>query len=112
MSLSQTLTLTPPPPSFRYERYSYPPAEVQALAEGLPSGSTTLGWIDSPHGHDSFLIEQEQVSQAIRLWRDGLFAPGQLQVQKEEGGKKGLQGKSNITSAAWVLLLLLLSRAK
>jgi homoserine O-acetyltransferase len=45
----------------------YPPHEIQELAEGIPDG--TVGWIDSPHGHDAFLIEQDQVDSAVRGFR-------------------------------------------
>lgn len=50
----------------------YPPREMEALAAGLPRGE--LRWIESPHGHDAFLMEQEQVSEAIRGFRQGLSA--------------------------------------
>ncbi len=45
----------------------YPPHEMRALADGLPSGE--LFWLTSPHGHDAFLIEQETVLRAVRDFR-------------------------------------------
>ena len=45
----------------------YPPHEIEELADGIPHAS--LNWIESPHGHDAFLIEQHQVDQAIRSFR-------------------------------------------
>ena len=79
----------------------YPPAEVAALAEWLPAA--TLGWIDSPHGHDAFLIEQGQVNEAILSFRRGLG------LQRLEGGSGSGYGYK---SAAAVALLYLLCRTK
>lgn len=45
----------------------YPPHEIQALADGLPSAE--LFWLHSPHGHDAFLIEQAVVLRAVREFR-------------------------------------------
>jgi homoserine O-acetyltransferase len=45
----------------------YPPHEMQALADGLPSSE--LFWLNSPHGHDAFLIEQDIVLRAVREFR-------------------------------------------
>lgn len=45
----------------------YPPHELQALADGLPNSE--LFWLESPHGHDAFLIEQETVLRAVRDFR-------------------------------------------
>jgi homoserine O-acetyltransferase/O-succinyltransferase len=45
----------------------YPPQEMQALADGLPDA--TLSWLDSPHGHDAFLIELADVSARIKAFR-------------------------------------------
>ena len=50
----------------------YPPHEMQALADGLPHA--TLSWLDSPHGHDAFLIELAEVSARIRAFREQLTA--------------------------------------
>ena len=48
----------------------YLPEELEALAAGLPRAE--LRWIESPHGHDAFLLEQDQVSQAILRFRQRL----------------------------------------
>lgn len=49
------------------------PLELQReLADGIPNA--TLYTIASPHGHDSFLIEIEQLNGAVRAFRDG-YAP-------------------------------------
>lgn len=48
----------------------YPPQEVRELAQGIPGASLT--WLDSPHGHDAFLIEQDEVNQRIRSFRSAL----------------------------------------
>lgn len=45
----------------------YPPHEMQALADGL--SNATLSWLDSPHGHDAFLIELADVSARIKAFR-------------------------------------------
>jgi homoserine O-acetyltransferase len=45
----------------------YPPQEMQALADGLANGE--LFWLESPHGHDAFLIEQDIVLRAVRDFR-------------------------------------------
>ena len=46
----------------------YPPHEMRALAEGLPNSD--LVWLTSPHGHDAFLIEQDDVLRAVRTFRE------------------------------------------
>jgi homoserine O-acetyltransferase len=46
----------------------YPPHEMQALADALPNAH--LSWLDSPYGHDAFLIELEEVSRRIRAFRE------------------------------------------
>jgi homoserine O-acetyltransferase/O-succinyltransferase len=45
----------------------YPPAEQRQLAEGLAAGGATVDQvtIHSPHGHDGFLLEPEQVGAAL-----------------------------------------------
>lgn len=48
----------------------YPPHELDALAEALPRA--TMSWLDSPHGHDAFLIELDSVSARIRQFREQL----------------------------------------
>jgi homoserine O-acetyltransferase len=45
----------------------YPPKEVRALADDLPNGQ--LEWLESPDGHDAFLIEQDQVGGALHRFR-------------------------------------------
>ncbi len=45
----------------------YPPHEMKALAAALPASE--LFWLDSPHGHDAFLIEQDVVLRAVRDFR-------------------------------------------
>lgn len=45
----------------------YLPWELRELGDGLPAGA--IAWIDSPHGHDAFLMEREQVDCAIRSFR-------------------------------------------
>jgi homoserine O-acetyltransferase len=45
----------------------YPPHELKELASGIPGSCLT--WIESEDGHDAFLIEQDQVNQAILALR-------------------------------------------
>lgn len=45
----------------------YLPQEMRALASGLRDGR--LFWLESPHGHDAFLIEQDRVLRAVREFR-------------------------------------------
>ncbi len=45
----------------------YLPHELQALAGALPNSQ--LFWLQSPHGHDAFLIEQDVVLRAVREFR-------------------------------------------
>lgn len=45
----------------------YPYAEVERLARDWPGAS--FARLESPHGHDAFLIEQEQVETLIRSFR-------------------------------------------
>ncbi|MCF2527294.1 homoserine O-acetyltransferase MetX [Yinghuangia soli] len=42
----------------------YPPAQQRALAEAIPT-ARDLAWIDSPYGHDGFLIELDQVAPLV-----------------------------------------------
>ncbi|MFN8587114.1 MAG: homoserine O-acetyltransferase [Candidatus Eisenbacteria bacterium] len=51
----------------------YPPAEVEPLAEWLPRGE--LARLDSPHGHDSFLVDQREVGALVAAFRRRLDAP-------------------------------------
>jgi homoserine O-acetyltransferase len=46
----------------------YPPAEQEELAAGLPAGR--LATIHSPHGHDAFLIEIEELNHLVLDFRD------------------------------------------
>ena len=48
----------------------FPLAEQQALARQLPKG--TLRVLDSPHGHDAFLLEADRLDALIRRWQDSL----------------------------------------
>ncbi|BCS32800.1 homoserine O-acetyltransferase [Luteitalea sp. TBR-22] len=45
----------------------YLPDEMRGLARDLPAGE--LFWLESPHGHDAFLIEQDVVLRAVRDFR-------------------------------------------
>lgn len=44
----------------------YPLAEQEELAAALPKADLTV--VESPHGHDAFLIEFDQLTRAIRPW--------------------------------------------
>jgi homoserine O-acetyltransferase len=48
----------------------YPPIQQQVLADGLRSVGGDVTWvdIDSPHGHDGFLIETAQLAPHIRTF--------------------------------------------
>lgn len=50
----------------------YPPIEQSELAAGMPNARLTT--IDSPHGHDGFLIETEQLGRQLSTFRAGLRA--------------------------------------
>jgi homoserine O-acetyltransferase len=45
----------------------YTPEEIRELALGIPQAE--LAWIDSPHGHDAFLMEQEALNGLVRDFR-------------------------------------------
>jgi homoserine O-acetyltransferase len=45
----------------------YPRGEIAALAEALPQGE--LAWLETPHGHDGFLIEAAEVNALVRDFR-------------------------------------------
>ena len=45
----------------------YTAAEVEALAHGIPGSE--LAWIQSPHGHDAFLMELSEVSEILSSFR-------------------------------------------
>ncbi len=44
----------------------YPLAEQHELAQGIPGGELKI--LNSPHGHDAFLIEQNQLNTLITNW--------------------------------------------
>jgi homoserine O-acetyltransferase len=46
----------------------YPPAEQEELAGLLPHGE--LAYLDSPHGHDAFLIDADLLDPIVRSFRD------------------------------------------
>lgn len=56
----------------------YPPAEQEELADLLPRAE--LAVLDSPHGHDAFLIEGDTVSELLRDFRRRLSAPHAVAV--------------------------------
>jgi homoserine O-acetyltransferase len=45
----------------------YPIREQRELAEHIPNA--TLEVLSAPHGHDSFLIEFEELSEMVTGWR-------------------------------------------
>jgi homoserine O-acetyltransferase len=45
----------------------YTPEEIQELADGIPQAQ--LAWIDSPHGHDAFLMEQDTLGELVHTFR-------------------------------------------
>lgn len=57
----------------------YPPEEQAELAAGLGRGR--LAWLRSPHGHDAFLIEGEQVDRLL------------LDFRRQVGSAAGLEGR-------------------
>ena len=44
----------------------YPVAEVAALADGLGDGELAI--LDSPHGHDAFLLETDRLNDLVAGW--------------------------------------------
>ena len=46
----------------------YPPVEQEELAAGIPDAE--LVRLDSPHGHDAFLIETAALSEAVVRFRE------------------------------------------
>ena len=48
----------------------YPPVEQQELAQLIPN--TKLAWLDSPHGHDAFLIDMDKLNNFVFDFRQGL----------------------------------------
>ena len=57
----------------------YPPAEQEALAQGIPTAQ--LVTLRSPHGHDAFLIEGEATNASVARFRADVAA---RQWQKED----------------------------
>ncbi len=51
----------------------YPPEEQRELAARL--GNARLAWLRSPHGHDAFLIETEELNRLLVDFRAGLDDP-------------------------------------
>lgn len=45
----------------------YPPAEQQELADLIPQAQ--LSWLYSPHGHDAFLIDMENLNEQVVAFR-------------------------------------------
>lgn len=45
----------------------FPPAQQQAIADGLVAAGAPAAYaeIDSPHGHDAFLLDTDQVAAAL-----------------------------------------------
>ena len=48
----------------------YPPVEQQELVDLIPNAQ--LGLIKSPHGHDAFLIDMEELNEIVVSFRKGL----------------------------------------
>lgn len=59
----------------------YPVSEQRELAEHLPRA--TLEVLSAPHGHDSFLIEQEALNDVVAAWRSE-EEPARASVVSEE----------------------------
>jgi homoserine O-acetyltransferase len=53
----------------------YPDYQQRELVEGMEFADARYHEIDSPHGHDAFLIEHEQVGSAIRSFFEELGDP-------------------------------------
>ncbi len=55
----------------------YPPYQQRALVDLLRGGGTSAGYVEleSPHGHDAFLIEHAQVGAAVREFLNDLPQP-------------------------------------
>ncbi|AFY61302.1 homoserine O-acetyltransferase [Synechococcus sp. PCC 6312] len=54
----------------------YPPSEQEELAELIPNAQLT--WLNSPHGHDAFLINMTELNQSVLEFRQrqsDLFTP-------------------------------------
>lgn len=72
----------------------FPVSEQQLIAQNIPD--TRLEIIDSPYGHDGFLIEAEEVSKRIRQFREGKFSGKQHHP-------KPFPGKSTESLKDWAL---------
>ncbi|HEV2212725.1 MAG TPA: hypothetical protein VGS99_05195, partial [Gammaproteobacteria bacterium] len=59
----------------------YPPDEQRELAWHVPGAD--LAWLDSPHGHDAFLIETPTL--------DGLIRDFRRRVPMARSGERNLQ---------------------
>ena len=51
----------------------YPLDEQRELAEFMPNAE--LAVLDAPQGHDAFLIEQRQLAEQLRRWREAFLDP-------------------------------------
>ncbi|HEY9836861.1 MAG TPA: hypothetical protein V6D27_08180, partial [Vampirovibrionales bacterium] len=47
-----------------------PPVEQEKLAQLIPNAQ--LGWLNSPHGHDAFLIDMEELNAMVVNFRKSL----------------------------------------
>jgi homoserine O-acetyltransferase len=63
----------------------YLPREIEELARGIPGSE--LAWIESPHGHDAFLIEQDQVSDLVRGFRNRVSGPAPSAAPEGRAGR-------------------------
>jgi homoserine O-acetyltransferase len=57
----------------------YPPAEQRELAQYLPKAELAI--LDAGHGHDSFLIERNDVNQLVKSWRDRVLEPISMEAK-------------------------------
>ncbi len=51
----------------------YRPSEQRELAENLPNAELAL--LHAAHGHDTFLIEQKELSDVVKTWRERTIDP-------------------------------------
>lgn len=65
----------------------YLPEELEELAAGIPGGE--LVWIGSPHGHDAFLMEQEELSGILAAFRSGRRGAGDRDTPAAVPGSRG-----------------------
>lgn len=59
----------------------YPPHAQAEVADAVP-GAGDLRVISSPHGHDAFLVEVEQVAELVGELLDGVSRPGALRTPR------------------------------